>query len=149
MVAAIDDPATGIGIAARLRASPECLAAASELYGLSPAETAAVMRTEAVGMSQAIAAIGHRCDFDDDAVLEAWAGAAIDAGAAIESPGSRSIAGSMRPITSIGGNDIGTADELLAMLPARASTALDVPDLANLLDPARPTPELNLETSKA
>ena len=44
VTAAVDDPATGLAIASRLRTRPDRLAATAERYGLAPAETAAVLR---------------------------------------------------------------------------------------------------------
>ncbi len=77
LATAVDDPAAGLGLAARFRSQPEHLAAASERYGLSPAETATILRDEQLPTSQALATIGFRCGFDDNAVFEAWAGAAL------------------------------------------------------------------------
>jgi hypothetical protein len=116
LVAAIDEAAVGIGVSASLRARPDYIAAASERYGLTPCETAQILRAENAPLTQALAIVGHRCNFDDDAVLEAWAGAAVDASAIGASP----AASVRRGITTIGGTDIGTADELLAALPAAA-----------------------------
>ena len=112
----------GIGIASRLRAQPEFIAAASERYGLTPTETAQILRAEDAPWTQALAVVGHRCDFDDAAVLDAWAGTSLEApdiviGSARARPG----------ITSIGGTDIGTADELLAMLPHANQAASPTP----------------------
>jgi hypothetical protein len=114
LVAAIDEPTVGIGISASLRAQPEYIAAASERYGLTPCETAQILRAENARLTQALAVVGHRCNFDDDAVLEAWAGAAIDATVVAVSP----AASVRRGVTTIGGTDIGTADELMSVLPA-------------------------------
>lgn len=131
VVAAIDDPTMGIGVAARLRAQPEQLAATSERYGLSPADTAAILRSEQVPTSQAIATIGFRCEFDDNAVFEAWAGASLD-------PTPTFDAAPASNVRSIGGQALGTAEELLAMLPpvVRSPMQLDIPSL--MLEVAKP-----------
>jgi hypothetical protein len=139
---AVDDPTVGIGLASRLRAQPEYLAAASERYGLTPAETAHILRAEQAPLTQALAVIGHRCEFDDDAVLEAWAGATLD------TPDITPTATIARTgITSIGGTDIGTADELLALLP-HPSHSRPTPALLELMVNGTELPELQMESSK-
>ena len=124
LVAAVDDPTIGLGHAARLRTQPEHLAAASERYGLSPAETATILRDHQLPMSQALATIGFRCEFDDNAVFEAWAGAAID-------PAPTTTVGRPTNVRTIGGTVLGTAEELLALLPpvVQPQTQLDIPSL--------------------
>ena len=123
-------------------ASAVRLAATSERYGLTPAETAQILRAEQAPLTQALAVIGHRCEFDDDAVLEAWAGAAL------EIPDITPTATIARTgITSIGGTDIGTADELLVLLP-HPSHSRPTPALLELMVNGNELPELQMEASK-
>jgi hypothetical protein len=142
LVAAVDDPTVGIGVASRLRAQPEHIAAASERYGLTPTETAQILRAEDAPWAQALAVVGHRCDFDDAAVLDAWACTSL------ETPDASMPVERVAPgIRSIGGTDIGTADELLAMLP-RASRATSTAPLFELAAAQTMIPELQLEATK-
>lgn len=142
ITSAVDDPTVGIGLASRLRGQPEYLSAASERYGLTPAETAQILRAEQAPLTQALAVIGHRCEFDDTAVLEAWAGAAL------ETPEiTPTVSRATTDITSIGGTDIGTADELLALLP-HASHSRPTSALLELIVHGNERPELQMETSK-
>ena len=124
LTAAVDDPATGLGLAAKFRAQPEHLAAASERYGLSPAATATILRDQQLPTSQALATIGFRCDFDDNAVFEAWAGASIDPAPVLDATAPTNV-------RTIGGTAIGTAEELLALLPpvVQPPAQLDIPSL--------------------
>ena len=138
VTAAIDDPTIGVGLAARLRAQPEFVSATSERYGLTPAETATILRDERVPMTQALATLGHRCDFDDTAVIEAWSGSHPEA---VEHLPTAAI-GKMSRITSIGGTDIGTADELLAMLPAAIGPSAPSRQPFETLDLPTDIPEL-------
>lgn len=126
LATAVDDPAAGLGLAARFRPQPEHLAAASERYGLSPAATAAILRGEQLPTSQALATIGFRCGFDDTAVFEAWAGAALD-----PTPTLAPTAVPATSVRTIGGTAIGTAEELLALLPPviQPVAQLDIPPL--------------------
>ena len=143
LVAAVDDPTVGIGVASRLRAQPEFIGAASERYGLTPTETAQILRAEEAPWTQALAVVGHRCDFDDAAVLDAWAGTSLEA------PNIVIGTSSARPgIRSIGGTDIGTADDLLAMLP-HASRATHPTPLSELVAAQTAIPELQLEATKS
>ena len=142
LVAAVDDPTVGVGIASRLRAQPEFIAAASERYGLTPTETAHILRAEDAPWTQALAVVGHRCDFDDAAVLDAWSGTSLETPDVVIDT-SRARSG----ITSIGGTDIGTADELLAMLP-HASRAAPPTPLFELVATQTAIPELQLQATK-
>ena len=139
LATAIDDPAIGLGLASRLRAQPGFIAAASERYGLTPAETAGILRAENAPTSQALAVLGHRCDFDDTAVHKAWTGT-IDAPDAVAPV---AVAGR---ITSVGGTEIGTAAELVALLPPIVRPGGIAPTL-DITDVAAEFPELHLETS--
>lgn len=140
VTAAINDPTLGVGLAARLRVQPEFISATSERYGLSPAETATILRDERVPMTQALATLGHRCDFDDAAVIEAWSGPRP---VAVQMASTASIA-KMSRITSIGGTDIGTADELLALLPAAIGPLAPSRSLFETVDLPTDIPELLL-----
>ena len=142
LAAAIDDPDVAIGLASRLRAQPDQIAAASQRYGLTPAETAEILRDERAPMTQAVAVLGQLCGYDDDAVTAAWRGIEPDtpdvAPAVSVAPLSR--------ITSIGGADIGTAEELLAVLPpARLSATAP---LFELLDTPFDLSDLTMEMTK-
>jgi hypothetical protein len=138
LTAAIDDPTLGVGLAARLRAQPEFVSATSERYGLTPAETATILRDERVPMTQALATLAHRCGFDDAAVIEAWSGRQPEA---VEQPSTAAV-GKMTRITSIGGADIGTADELLALLPSAIGPSAPSRSLFETVDFPTDIPEL-------
>lgn len=123
---------------------PESVAATSERYGLTPAETATILRDERVPMTQALATLGHRCDFDDAAVIHAWSGPQPEA---VEQSPTAAV-GKMTRITSIGGTDIGTANELLALLPAATGPSASSRSLFESIDVPTEIPELMVEAAK-
>jgi hypothetical protein len=65
----IDDPVTALAHGAR-RAGPEHLAALSERYGLTPAETAGALASASVLPRDAVEVVHQRCDEDVDATYE-------------------------------------------------------------------------------
>ena len=112
-------------------AKPDQIAAASQRYGLTPAETAEILRDERAPMTQAVAVLGQLCSYDDDAVTAAWR--------RIEPTPDVTPTLPVEPvsrITSIGGADIGTAEELLAVLPPARLSA--TPPLLKYRYPIRP-----------
>ena len=125
--AAIDDPADGLALASHLRAQPDRLAATAERYGLAPSDVAAVLREVGAPATQVVATLGELCDYDDNAVQAAWRGEALE-------PPPVGLAAEVRSgrFTAIGGNDIGTAEELLACLPLPGRMTPSPPELFDL-----------------
>ena len=119
VAAAIDDPSVGLTHASQLRAQPDRLAATAERYGLDPAEAAQILRGIGAPTAQVVATLGALCDYDDTAVTAAWRG---------EQVVSLDTTGPAAAVTQIGGNEIGSADELLALLPHPGSSP-QLPDL--------------------
>ena len=141
-LATLDDPGVAIGLAARLRAQPGHIAAAAERLGMTAPEVGQILRDDNAPLTQTAAVLGHLCDFDDAAVSAAWLGTAVEPSTAeVETV-------STRRITSIGGTEIGTADELLAMLN-RPTAAEAVPSLFELFAAPIDLAELTMETSKS
>ena len=68
MEAIIDDAGDAFALAGR-RAQPDDLAALSERYGLSPAETAAIVVAAGLPIELAVAVIDHRCEHDPTATV--------------------------------------------------------------------------------
>jgi hypothetical protein len=64
LTAAVDDPATGLELAGRRGMPAEAIAATSERYGLSPADTATALAAGSVPPGVAIAVVHLRCDAD-------------------------------------------------------------------------------------
>jgi len=137
------DPADGLSFAARSHAQPEHLAAASEAYGLSPAETAGLI----VGIAAADVAldtITSRCDGDRDAATALAADAGLpqaDIDTWLEpAPATVATVGRIRPSIEI------DSRALLAALPTPIAVAEPDPlDLLASLDTR--TPSLALETT--
>ena len=126
ITAAIDDPSTGLAIASQLRAQPDRLAATAERYGLAPGETASILRQIGAPATQIVATLGALCDYDDLAVEAAYRGDSLTVN------GSRTPVAKRQGVTAIGGNEIGTADELLAVLPLPRRVEAHVPDLLGM-----------------
>ena len=78
IAAGIDDPATGLALTARHGANGDQLAAASEAYGLSPAETATVLVDAGTQPGLVLDTLDARCDHDTDTALTIATGAGID-----------------------------------------------------------------------
>ena len=134
VTAAIDDPTEGVALASRLRAQPAGLAAMAERYGLAPAETATILRDAGAPTAQAIATLGELCGYDDNAVEAAWRGDSIDT-PQVTTP----IVVARSNVRSIGGNEIGTAEELLAVLPLNGRSSPRPPELFDMFPmPAEP-----------
>ncbi|MBI5738860.1 MAG: hypothetical protein HY997_23610 [Mycolicibacterium neoaurum] len=116
IAAGIDDPAIGLTLAARYAATGDQLAAASEAYGLSPAETATILVDAGTQPGLVLDTLDARCDHDTDTALTIAGGAGIDHDAIhawrnpapIPAPAVASIS------TAVGSND---AAALLAVLP--------------------------------
>jgi hypothetical protein len=143
ITAAIDDPSAGLAIASQLRAQPARLAAAAERYGLAPSDAAAVLRDIGAPATQIVATLGELCDYDDEAVQAAWRGEALgspEVGVANAATTSR--------VTTIGGNDIGTAEELLACLPLPGRMTPSPPELFDLFSMPDQQVGLKLEGAK-
>jgi hypothetical protein len=143
ITAAIDDPSAGLAIASQLRAQPDRLAATAERYGLAPSDAASVLREVGAPATQIIATLGELCDYDDTAVQAAWRGEPL------RTPDLETAAevGSRR-VTKIGGNDIGTAEELLACLPVPGRPSASPPELFDLFSIPNQQVGLALETAK-
>ena len=144
ITAAIDDPSAGLSMASRLRAQPDRLAATAERYGLAPCDAASILREEGAPTAQIVATLGALCDYDDVAVQAAWRGDALE-------PRSVGVESAGRPgrVTTIGGNDIGTAAELLAVLPLpKHITAAEPPELFDLFSTPNQQVGLALEGTK-
>ena len=141
------DPVEGLGLAARYQASPEHLAAASERYGLSPADTATVLADTGTTAELLVETLWHRCDHDPDATHQL----AVDAGQLDE----RTVGHALRAAGIITGPDIGEglaspptpgrvfdlndAESLLATLPDPVPSPHTL-DPARLEDLAEPRP---------
>jgi hypothetical protein len=135
---AIDDPSTGLSIASQLRSQPDRLAATAERYGLTPSDAAFVLRDVGAPATQIVATLGELCDYDDTAVQAAWRGEALDSPEVC-------VAAKVRPsrVTMVGGNGIGTAAELLAVLPLPdRMKAAEPPELFDLF--SNPTQQVGL-----
>ena len=78
IAAGIDDPVTGLALTARHGATGDQLAAASEAYGLSPAETATVLADAGTQPGLVLDTLDARCDHDTDTALTIAAGVGID-----------------------------------------------------------------------
>jgi hypothetical protein len=140
-LATLEDAGDAIGLAARLRAQPGHIAAAADRLGLTAPDVAQILRDEHAPLTQTVAVLGHLCDFDDTSVTAAWHGITLDPTTAeVETV-------SPRRITSIGGTEIGTADELLAMLN-RPTTVEAVPSLFEVFATPIYLAELTMEASK-
>jgi hypothetical protein len=143
ITAAIDDPSDGLAIASQLRAQPDRLAATAERYGLAPSDAAAVLREVGAPATQVVATLGELCDYDDDAVQAAWRGEALsspEVGITARLTSSK--------VTTIGGNDIGSAQELLACLPLPGRMTAGPPELFDLFSIPDQQVALALEAAK-
>lgn len=141
-LATLDDAGVAIGLAARLRAQPGHIAAAAERLGLAAPDVAQILRDENAPLTQTVAVLGHLCEFDDAAVAAAWHGTTLE-------PATADVATvAPRRITSIGGTEIGTADELLAMLNRPRDVEV-VPSLFELFAAPIDLAELTMEPSKS
>ena len=118
------DPTEGLGLAAHYLASAQNLAAASERYGLSPAQTATVLADTGAPADLLVETLWHRCDHDMDAAIQL----AVDTGHVDRSVVDRTADGLgvtsavLRGITpGVGGQtwvvDVNDANALLAALP--------------------------------
>ncbi len=90
-----------------------------------------------------MATLGELCDYDDVAVQAAWRGEALgspEVGIALGVQSSR--------VTTIGGNNIGTAEELLAYLLLPGRMAASPPELFDLFSTPDQQIGLALEASK-
>jgi len=137
----IDDPDHGLAAAARAGASGDQLAAASEAYGLTPAQTGAALHDAGIATEVVLDTLDARCEHDTDAVTTIADGLGIT-GEAI------SVWQNPAPVatmTSIGDRDDAAA--LLAVLPSPGPSVesdpvrlLDaLPGIEpSLLEPARP-----------
>jgi hypothetical protein len=143
ITAAIDDPSTGLAIASQLRAQRDRLAATTERYGLAPSDAAAVLREVGAQATQIVATLGELCDYDDAAVQAAWRGEALDPLEVRPAAEVRS-----KRVTTIGGNDIGTAEELLACLPLPGRMTPSPPELFDFLSMPDQQVGLALEAAK-
>lgn len=131
--AAIDEPAAGLGFAGRCGATGQQLAAASERYGLSPVDTAAVLVAGGVEAPAVLDALSARCEHDTDRATALATQAGVSA---------TEISGWLQPappstVRSLGaaldGND---AAALLAVLPPPSPTTTAEPtDALRLSDP--------------
>lgn len=137
ITALTSDPTEGLGLAAHYLASSSQVAAASERYGLSPANTATVLADTGTSAGLLVETLWHRCDQDLDATRQLAADASgLDiptisdalAGLGVTTGGGSGT----EPITSTHGRvvDLANADSLLAALP-------DPVPSAHTLDPAR------------
>ena len=114
IAAGIDDPTTGLTLAARHGATGDQLAAASEAYGLSPTETATVLVDAGTQPGLVLDTLDARCDHDTDTALTIAGGAGIDH-AAIEAWRHPTPIAPIASISTAVGAD--NAAALLAVLP--------------------------------
>lgn len=114
IAAGIDDPTTGLTLAARHGATGDQLAAASEAYGLSPTETATVLVDAGTQPGLVLDTLDARCDHNTDTALTIAGGAGIDH-AAIEAWRHPTPTAPIASITTAVGAD--NAAALLAVLP--------------------------------
>lgn len=143
LTAGIDDPAAGVAMAVRSDAQGDQLAAVTEAYGLSPAETATLLADHRCPAHVLLDTLAARCDHATETAV-ALAGAAGIGADAIDA-WMNPVEPVTPPIARWGGLDLGDADELLAALPdpqphgvARdLSDALDL-EPARDLEPIRP-----------
>ena len=131
----IDDPATGLITASRCAATGHQLAAASEAYGLSPAQTASTLHTASAAPEVVLDAIDARCDHD----LNTMAEIATDVGIGADAIDTWLHPAPSTPLPSVGGHDDAAA--LLAVLPPPGPSA-EI-DHVHLLDTV-PEPEPSL-----
>ena len=139
----IDDPNTGLALAVRCGAQGDQLAAVTEAYGLSPAETATALTDHRCPDHVLLDTLDARCDGDAETVvaLAGSAGLSADAIDAWINP----VEPITPPIARWGALDLGDAAELLAMLPdpQPAGSAIDLADSldlepTHLLEPSHP-----------
>jgi len=137
------DPTEGLGLAAHYLASAQNLAAASERYGLSPAETATVLADTGTPADLLVETLWHRCDHDINAATQL----AVDTGHVEASVVARTadgvgvVSSAVRGITPGAGNqtrvaDLNDADALLAALPdpVPSTSAFDPARLEELVE---------------
>ena len=141
ITAGIDDPATGLALAARHGATGDQIAATSEAYGLSPTETAIVL-IDAAGHSQLILdTLSARCGHDSDAAMSI----ASDLGVSRESIDAWLTPAPAAPAMPIGrtvGSTVGfedTAALLAALPPPSPSPELDPTRLLKTIAGIEPT----------
>jgi len=137
----IDDPDHGLVAAARAGASGNQLAAASEAYGLTPAQTGAALHDAGIVTEVVLDTLDARCEHDTDAVATIADGLGITGEAISVWRNPAPVAS----ITSIGDRDDAAA--LLAVLPSPGPSAetdpirlLDaLPGVEpSILEPSRP-----------
>jgi hypothetical protein len=133
----IDVPTVGIALAVRYGAQGDQLAAVTEAYGLSPADTATLLSDHGCNPHVTLDALAIRCDDDTDtAVALAINVAGIDPDvidAWLHPPAPVAV-----PIPRWGGLDLGDAAELLTTLPAaipRHSGPAELVDTLEIIDP--------------
>jgi hypothetical protein len=136
----IDDPVVGVAMAVRCGAQGDQLAAATEAYGLSPAEAAALLADHHCPQQVLLDTLDVRCDHDLDAVTTLGTQAAGIDQTTIHA-WLHPVDAATPPIARWGGLDLGDADELLAALPVAHDPATS-PSRADSFDPE---PLLNLE----
>lgn len=138
MAAGIDDPITGLGLTARHGATGDQLAAASEAYGLSPAETATVLVDAGTQPELVLDTLDARCDHDTDTALNIATGAGIDHDTIDAWRNPASPAPAVGITASVGADPAAAA--LLALLPPPGpSIELDPTRLLDTLPGIEPT----------
>ena len=137
----IDDPDHGLTTAARVGATGDQLAAASEAYGLTPAQAAAALHDAGITPEVVLDTLDARCDHDTDTTVVVAQGLGISG----ETIASWQHPARVAAIASIGDRDDAAA--LLAALPAPGPSVetdpirlLDtLPGIEpSILEPARP-----------
>ena len=133
----IDDAVTGLVLAARHGATGDQLAAASESYGLSPAETATVLVDAGTQPDLVLDTLDARCDHDTDTVLTFATGAGIDH-ESITAWRSPTPPPAVAPISAALGADPAGAALLAVLPPPGPSVELDPTRLLDTLTGIEP-----------
>ncbi|MGE3448827.1 MAG: hypothetical protein AB7H92_14745 [Microbacteriaceae bacterium] len=135
-LSAVTEPADTLAVAARCRAHPDQLAAASEAIGLSPADTAAALAS-LIDDHAMLDTLVRRCDGDHDAATTLAIAAGVN-GAAIEAWSRPLPAASVTSIRS--SVDLDTAALLDALPPPRPAHGHDPIALFDGIEPTAVEP---------
>lgn len=137
ITAGIDDPGTGLTLAARHGATGDQLAAASEAYGLSPAETATALVDASAHPPVVLDTLDTRCDHDTETTITIATGAGIGEDAVHAWLNPAPVPAVTSVTTTIGAGD--TAALLAVLPPPGPSTESDPTRLLDTLRGIEPT----------